>query len=233
MRLSSVVSVACALAACLLAGCEQMPGYPQPGKEIGRPQDQMSFKVLYGQNCAACHGEAGQNGPATALANPEYLALVDDATMKKWIGNGMPGTQMPAFGQSSGGMLTDKQVDVIVNGIRQAWAKPDAFGGDKPPAYAQPATGGDVARGQQMYATACASCHTGSGKSITNTSFLALVDDQTLRTTIIAGRPDLHMPDWRHTKAGHPLTDQDVTDIVTYLGSLRSATPGQPYPSHQ
>ena len=58
------------------------------------------FATLYGQNCAACHGANGQNGPAIDLANPEYQALVDDATLRKWISGGMPGTEMPAFAES-------------------------------------------------------------------------------------------------------------------------------------
>ena len=33
--------------------------------------------------------------------------------------------------------------------------------------------------------------------SIVDPSYLALVSDQSLRSTIIAGRPDLGMPDWR------------------------------------
>jgi len=36
---------------------------------------------------------------------------------------------MPAFAQNAGGMLTDKQVDVIVAGIRERWSKPDVFPG--------------------------------------------------------------------------------------------------------
>ena len=45
------------------------------------------------------------------------------------------------------------------------------------------------------------------------------------------GTPDLGQPDWRQDRPDHPLTNQDVTDVVAYLASLRSATPGQPYPN--
>ena len=50
--------------------------------------------------------------------------------------------------------------------------------------------------GAQVFATSCASCHGADGKgtatsgSIVDGSFLALVSDQNLRTTVIAGRPD-------------------------------------------
>ena len=41
---------------------------------------------------------------------------------------------MPAFAQSAGGMLTDKQIDAIVGGIR-SWAKPVALQGVNLPPY--------------------------------------------------------------------------------------------------
>ena len=42
-----------------------------------------------------------------------------------------------------------------------------------------------------------------------------------LRTSIIVGRPDLGMPDYRHLKLGKALTDQDITDLVAFLASKR------------
>jgi cytochrome c oxidase cbb3-type subunit 3/ubiquinol-cytochrome c reductase cytochrome c subunit len=68
---------------------------------------------------------------------------------------------------------------------------------------------------------------------VTDGSYLALVNDQALRAIIIAGRPDLGHPDWRSTAPGHPMSDQDVTDVVAWMASQRLQTPGQPYPSQQ
>jgi mono/diheme cytochrome c family protein len=213
-----------------------MPGHAKSGEEELRPQDQLNFRQLYGKNCAACHGTNGQNGPAIDLANPTYQAIVDDATMKKWITSGMPGTQMPAFGESAGGMLTDHQVDALVAGMRKNWAKPGTLDGQNAPPYAANLQG-DAKRGEQVYKAYCISNHLSDKQLLTDPAYLALVSDQALRTLIIAGRPDLGHPDWRgdlsKNPAGHPMTNQDVTDIVTYLGSLRIATPGQPYPEHQ
>ncbi len=67
--------------------------------------------------------------------------------------------------------------------------------------------------------------------SITDGSYLALISDQALRAIIIAGRPDLGHPDWRNALPGHPMSDQDVTDVVAWMASQRQQTPGQPYPS--
>jgi len=165
------------------------------------------------------------------LANPEYQSLVDDESLKKWISKGMPGTQMVAFAISSGGALTDEQINVLVRGMRQKWSHPGVLSYASLPSYTQDGSG-DVARGRQSYETYCASCHKASKQQVTSPDYLALVSDQALRSIIIAGRPDIGNPDWRNDKPGTPLSDRDVTDIVTFLASLRSPTPGQPYPQH-
>lgn len=229
MRPTSLIPIACVFAALLGFGCSRMPGPPEDSSELMRPQDEVSFEHLYSQNCSACHGQGGRNGPALDLANPVYQAIVDDAALKRWITGGMPGTQMPAFGESAGGFLTDRQVDALVAGIRKNWAQGSVPPAQNAPRYAT-ALNGNAMRGEQVYETDCLSCHRQTKQQVTNTSYLALVSDQALRTIIIAGRPDLGHPDWRHNPAGNPLSDQDVTDLVTYLGTLRVSTPGQPYP---
>src|SRR6201989_379390 len=83
-------------------GCQRRTGEPKDQEELMRPEKVVSFDRLYKQNCSACHGENGSGGPALDLANPNYQALVDDASLRKWITYGMPGTEMPAFGESAG-----------------------------------------------------------------------------------------------------------------------------------
>jgi cytochrome c oxidase cbb3-type subunit 3/ubiquinol-cytochrome c reductase cytochrome c subunit len=221
-----------ALAGCVfllaIAGCSRWPGEPKPGIEVPRPDAVISFSALYGQNCAGCHGDHGSNGAALDLANPVYQAWVDDAALKNVTANGEPGTQMPAFAKSAGGFLTDAQIDVLVHGMRSQWQKPNALNGQTSPPYAAKLRG-DAAHGQQVYQTACARCHQKPAEDITTPEYLALVNDQSLRAIIIAGRPDIGQPDWRGDIPGHALTDQEVTDVVAYLASKRSPTPGQPY----
>jgi mono/diheme cytochrome c family protein len=141
-----------------------------------------------------------------------------------------------AFAQSAGGMLTEKQIDVITTGIRERWSKPDVLNGTNPPPYSS-TTPGDSSRGSQVYGTFCSSCHGVVGKgglkasSIVDGSFLALLNDQELRTIVIVGRPDLGAPDWRNNVPGTSMSAQDVSDVVAWLASQRSKFPGQPYPS--
>jgi cytochrome c oxidase cbb3-type subunit 3 len=238
MRLRLVAVLAPALIAVLaLAACNNMPGRPGPRPEVIRPEEVLDFDALYKENCSGCHGADGKGSASIALRDPVYLAIADEATIRTVAGGGVRGTQMPPFAQSKGGTLTDKQIDVLVSGIR-SWARPDASRDSGLPAYAV-SSPGDPQRGATVYATFCSSCHSPKdqgGKadsSIANGTYLALVSDQYLRTIVIAGRPELGAPDWRANVPGRPMSAQEVSDVVAWLASQRPQFPGQPYSASQ
>jgi cytochrome c oxidase cbb3-type subunit 3 len=194
-------------------------------EQVVRPNMIMDFGFLYAKNCAGCHGKDGKGGVAIALADPVYLAIADDAIIQRVTANGIHGTSMPAFAQHAGGMLTDDQVSVIAKGIRAQWAKPDAVHGDPPPYEAK--TPGDAKRGEAVYEMYCSSCHGAGGRggskgsSIVDPAYLSMVSDQNLRTTVIAGRPEIGAPDWRGNLAGKAMSPEDVSDVVAWLASQR------------
>jgi cytochrome c oxidase cbb3-type subunit III len=194
------------------------------------PNKIMDFRFLYARNCAGCHGLEGKGGLAIGLGDPVYLAIADDSTIRRVTADGVPGTTMPAFAKLSGGMLTDDQVNVIIGGIRSNWAKPDALRDANPPPYAAQ-NPGDPKRGAATYAVYCSSCHGADGRggkrasSIVDGSFLALVSDQNLRTTVIVGKPGWGAPDWRSDIPGKPMSPEDVSDVVAWLVAQRP----QPY----
>src|SRR5215469_2664183 len=235
MRLAFLILGSFALSA-LVCGCASAPGKPVAGEEPINPNEVLDFNVLYGENCSGCHGADGKGGAAIALGEPVYLAIADDTIIRRAAANGIRGTSMPAFAQSAGGMLTDKQIDAIVRGIRERWSKPDLQNGLNAPPYSSSASG-DASRGSQVYATFCSSCHGPDGRgtpkasSIVDGSFLALVPDQELRTFVIVGRPEFGAPDWRNNVPGKPMSAQDVSDVVAWLASRRAKFPGQPYPA--
>jgi mono/diheme cytochrome c family protein len=212
------------------------PGQPGVNSDPIAPTKILDFALLYGRNCAGCHGQNGNGGAAIGLGDPVYLAIADDAAITRVTADGVPGTAMPAFARRSGGMLTDDQITSIVRGIRSRWAKPDALQGAEPPPYAAPQTG-DAQRGAGVYGMYCSSCHgpdgTGGARagSIVDPAYLQLVSNQGLRTIVIAGRPDLRAPDWRGDLPGRPMSPQDVSDVVAWLAAQRPAWPGQPYSS--
>ncbi|HEY2117055.1 MAG TPA: c-type cytochrome [Candidatus Angelobacter sp.] len=225
MRSRTLVLFALALCSMAICACNNAPGRPTKDSEILRPNEVLKFDTLYQQNCAGCHGLQGKGGAAIALNSPVYLEIADDATIRRITAQGVAGTAMPAFAQSSGGMLTDDQINAIVAGIRSKWGQhgaPDV----SPPSYAamgprNPQHGGNV------YGAYCASCHGDAGRggshagSIVDESFLDLVSDRYLRTIVIVGRPEMGAPDWRGNVPGRPMSQQDVSDVVAWLSRQR------------
>ncbi len=201
----------------------------------GRPEQPVAesgvtdFHTLFQQNCSGCHGADGKYGPSRILHDAAYLALIPKDTLRATIENGRAGTAMPAFAQANGGSLSEAQIDALVNGMETQWAKPVNLAGLTPPTYAGDGQPGDAVNGKKLFMKDCFMCHYPGGKVgvVTDPSYLSLVSDQWLRSSIIAGRSDLGMPNWRVLNGGAPLTDGNVDDLVSYLTSLRPAKPNQ------
>jgi len=238
--------LALVLALSSLMGCNvRLPGKPTEAERWRAPEDVTDFNELYTTNCSGCHGIGGKLGAARPLNDPLYLAFVPDDALRQAISQGRSGTNMPAFSQQAGGALTDHQIDLLVLGIRMAWARPDEFKGLQIPNYsasttltnkssdrptdnsgsanASPADNSSSAHAFQTY---CASCHGangngGSAGSIVDPNFLNLVSDQGLRTTVVVGRSDLGKPDWRSNLPGHPMSPQEIDAIVAWLSAQR------------
>ena len=227
-----LVAAIIALLACV--ACSPSRVEPRVESAVTPPNEIVDFKVLYAQNCAGCHGADGKGGAALSLADPVFLAITDDSVIRRIASKGMPGTPMPAFAQSSGGMLTDKQIDALVQGVR-SWAKTDALDrGASLPSYEAQITGSPQ-RGADVYKTFCSFCHGANGRggkagSIVDGSYLALASNQDLRLSVIIGRPAQGAPDWRGNVPGRPMSEQEISDVVAWLVAQRPAIPGQPYP---
>ena len=214
----------------LLTGCNaRLPGKPTEADRWRAPADVSDFSELYTTNCAGCHGFAGKLGAARPLNDPLYLSFVPDDALRQVISQGRPGTNMPAFSQQAGGALTDRQIALLISGIRASWSKPEDFKGVQIPSYSAtvPSAGGPS--GAATYQTYCARCHgsngvTGSAGSIVDPNFLNLVSDQGLRTTVVVGRSDLGKPDWRSNLPGHPMSPQEIDAVVAWLASQRQTS---------
>uniref|UniRef100_Q01PC8 Cytochrome c, class I n=1 Tax=Solibacter usitatus (strain Ellin6076) TaxID=234267 RepID=Q01PC8_SOLUE len=219
-------------AAMLGSACSHSPGRPAADSAVIPPNEVMDFQTLYARNCSACHGRNGKGGAAIPLSDPVFLAIIGNPVIRRTAAIGVPGTPMPAFAQSAGGMLTDEQIDAIVAGIR-SWAKPELFGGEVLPAYSATEPG-DAHRGVEAYGTYCAKCHGPDGRggsnagSIVDGSYLALTSNQYLRTVVIIGRPELGAPDWRNNVPGRSMSPEDISNVVAWLASQRPQFPGPP-----
>jgi mono/diheme cytochrome c family protein len=197
-----------------------------PEEEYTLPEKVVDFEKLFTVNCSGCHGKDGRGGGARPLNDPLYQALVKKERLVEVITKGVRGAAMPAFAKSAGGMLTDQQVGILADEMQKRWAKPAEFANVTLPAYAGEL--GDVARGEAAFQTFCAGCHGLDGKGIAkkagapvNPAYLALVTDQALRLTVIAGRPDLGMPDFRGRVPDRVMQPQEIADVVAWLASHR------------
>jgi len=130
--------------------------------------------VLFGDNCAMCHGQSGEGAPG-------YPNLRDAA----WLWGGTPETieetlrigvnsghadarlsQMPAFGRDQ--MLPQEDVRAVVAYVR---------------ALSQPHAGVPAAtltRGAEVFATTCSSCHGVRGEGMQQVGAPSLIDDDWL-----------------------------------------------------
>jgi cytochrome c oxidase cbb3-type subunit 3 len=224
-------------------GCPRLPGKPMEKDRWKPPSQVTDFRQLYSQNCAGCHGADGRLGAARPLNDPLYLAFAGADVLRQVTAKGVPGTTIPGFAQPAGGNLTDRQIDLLVEEMIARWGRPEDLPKDfkdvaLPPYRLEAAVAGDPQRGAAAYQTYCSRCHGAgggggpSGGSIIDPNYLTLVSDQSLRTTIVAGRSDLGMPDWRGYLSGRPMSVQEISDVVAWLSSLRptpAAAPGEIY----
>ncbi len=228
------------LSVLLLTGCD-LPGRPESTNRSRTPEEMVEFEGLYAKHCAGCHGADGHLGPAPPLNAPLFLAIAADETLQEVIEKGRPGTPMPAFGKSYGGALTDGQIQALVKGMKSRW-KAQTPPGNVPPymlsTRPEELTSNELAalkRGAKAFQRACAGCHGPHGEggkngshpvgAINNPAFLGLISDQALRRFVITGRGDLGMPNYAEpfgrTKDFKPLTNQEVSDIVSVLSAWR------------
>jgi cytochrome c oxidase cbb3-type subunit 3 len=237
-----LVSLSLLAAGCDLTGKPADADIPKPAGEV------MDFGVLYQTRCAGCHGADGQFGPAPPLNDPIFRAIVSDAELLHVIAEGRSvtpaqKTPMPAFAQEQGGPLSNAQIKVLAQGIKNDWGSSMSPSGALP-AYSVPAAEarGNKDEGARLFTGACAGCHGSQGEGekdsnplrggrINNQAFLALMSDQALRRLIITGRPDLRMPGYDGTDGRPPdfraLTSAQIEDLVALLRSWRQGGSGR------
>lgn len=169
---------------------------------------------LFAKNCASCHGSDGQGGVGPPLNDRKLLETTVDEVLFSLTRTGIPGTIMPAWGQSTGGPFTDVQISQIVAFIR-SW-EPDA------PIIESEIQEPDSARGAVIYDQTCFVCHGKNGEgtdlapAVNDLERLQKLDDAWYRNTIAHGRPAKGMPTW-----GTVLSPSQINDVVALFASWR------------
>lgn len=216
-----------------LSGCGRLPGKPREADRWRPPEANKNFAELYSTNCVACHGDGKIPSASISMYNALYLSVVPREVIRKVTAEGVPGTMMPGYSAAVGGLLTDEQIDLLADGIHKGTEGHETTESDHPPYAAPP---GDAQRGAAVYAQNCAQCHGNEGTggkagSVVDPAYLSLTSDQYLRSVVIAGRPELGMPNYREYVTGKPMTAEEIADVVGWLSSHRTGpAPGQPVP---
>ena len=216
-------------------GCGRGSGSPAlpsatPSARASAPAASPSSPVaegarVYERYCQLCHakdatGYAADNAPS--LVSKTFLESASDQLIAAGIRMGRPGTAMAAYGKVRGGPLEEREIDALV-----------AFLRTKGPAnHALPAAtpNGDLTRGADIYEKNCVTCHgkvgvRGNSVTLHNPELLAAASPAFLHYAIVNGRPPTPMPAFRGK-----LSEQEITDVVSWLWSFR---PAQPAPAVQ
>ena len=207
---------ALACAVLMLVACADEPADSAPTKAATPDKVQrMSGPELYQSHCALCHGDEGQGyvaDNATALDNPNFLESASDEFLRSAIEHGRPGTSMSAWGSAVGGPFDDRDLDALVDTLRD-------FASVHPIAVDDIMVMGSAVRAQSYYDVKCKMCHGELGQggefvSIANPEFLAAASDGYLRHAILHGRPGTPMPAFSGM-----LADQIIDDLVVLIRS--------------
>lgn len=190
------------------------PSRIQVVESADRAEAVKAGRDLYADNCVACHGVNGEGKVGPVLNSKELLKMTADQTFFSLIRTGVPGTVMPAWGQSFGGPFTDEQTSQLVAFIR-AWEL-------TAPQIAPIVIAPDPVRGATIFANTCFTCHGENGKGTTRApalndpARLKEFDDLWYRNTISHGRPAKGMPTW-----GTVLSPMQINDLVALLAAWR------------
>jgi putative heme-binding domain-containing protein len=107
--------------------------------------DLTAGRAAFVSNCAFCHGTTGEGGRGPNLTTAQSVHGRDEASLRRVITKGVPGSQMPGFGNFEEPSLTDLVLYVKSLSSRSAGGQPIP---------------GDRAHGAVLYqSNKCAMCH--------------------------------------------------------------------------
>jgi len=217
-----------------IAGCRKpaVNSIPSPSRET-----HLTSREDFSRYCQGCHGADGKGGPAPILNDPIFLTVIPEQTFFNIVAHGRPGNLMPAWAEDRGGPLTREQIQDLTRSMRDWWGNPDLDKSSIPQYSVPTAQGGgvvgDTAAGKETFEKVCGLCHGlegrgGNAGALRSAAFLALASHELIRRTMIVGRPDLGMPNFRvlgvMSPPRRPLTSREISDVLAYMLSWPAAS---------
>lgn len=189
---------------------------------------------LYAQNCAVCHGAAGEGIGENPTLNSDSVRAMSEVDLARVISRGRDNTLMAGWAAEEGGVFTNQQIDEFVTFIQQVnWeyveVRTTELGLTPPQLIEMEVTdemlanlaglpdGATLSDGLIVYAENCAACHGANGAG---TVIAPTLDSPEVRGTpkedlvelINNGVPGTLMAGWEST-----LNSEQIDSVVTLL----------------
>lgn len=175
---------------------------------------------IYSKYCSLCHGdnrEGYKNDHAPSLRSKSLLgASKNNNFMRYTIQFGRSNTAMAGYLSTHGGPLEYIDIEVLLKWLYEQAEVDEAIEISREPVY------GDIAKGANIYAESCATCHGEKGEGITapalgNPMLLATATDHFLRYAIAEGRDGTPMIAFKDS-----LNDDELDAVTAFLRSRAS-----------
>jgi ubiquinol-cytochrome c reductase cytochrome c subunit len=174
-------------------------------------EDAQKGKQLYETTCITCHG---RNAQGVTDQGPSLIG-VGSAAVEFQVNTGrMPAARQEAQNERKDPLLTKEQA-------RQIGAYIQALGGGPSLAPDADLSGGDVARGGELFRVNCSSCHSfgGGGGALSSGKFAPSLSEATARdiyTAMLSGPQN--MPVF----GDNQLNPDEKRDIIAYVQNLQN-----------
>jgi ubiquinol-cytochrome c reductase cytochrome c subunit len=185
---------------------------PQTAHAAGSDAAQLAQgQQLYQDTCITCHGA---NLQGEANRGPTLIGVGSAAVYFQVSTGRMPLASQSAQAEQKPARFTPAQVDALGAYIEAHG------GGPLAPSASTDLTGGNPARGGQLFRLNCASCHnfTGQGGALSSGKFapsLQSASPNTMYTAMLSGPQN--MPKF----SDRQLTPQEKKDIISYVSSVQ------------
>ena len=189
-------------------------------------------RALFGENCAACHGEQGKGGLGLPLNLQSFLVIADEGYLIRSMIYGRETRGMPSFTED----LTPGQMRAVALFIKSWQYQPSL---ELPSGKIT----GDAKEGAELYRGICAGCHGLNGEggpeaggghvigavsgiggpALADKGFLKSATDAYIKATLLNGRIGTPMGAYLKGRQGFvELYESEIDDIIVYLRSLES-----------